>query len=158
MLFNYTTHFLVLYYFSSSSPTKVRGVREELKLFLFYFFISTFYISLKKIRMLEILSHSSHFFPFISWNSEESTKRNRVQRVKRGGKSEKHNRLFSISHRIFKSTHQLKQTSGNICYLWCAKDQKNQIWATWCVNFLLEYKPLKIYEGRISYCKDRSGI
>ena len=24
MLFNYTTHFLVLYYFSSSSPTKVR--------------------------------------------------------------------------------------------------------------------------------------
>ena len=33
MLFNYTTHFLVLYYFSSSSPTKVRGVREELKLF-----------------------------------------------------------------------------------------------------------------------------
>ena len=56
MLFNYTTHFLVLYYFSSSSPTKVRGVREELKLFLFYFFISTFYISLKKIRMLEILS------------------------------------------------------------------------------------------------------
>ena len=48
MLFNYTTHFLVLYYFSSSSPTKVRGVREELKLFLFYFFISTFYISLKK--------------------------------------------------------------------------------------------------------------
>ena len=63
MLFNYTTHFLVLYYFSSSSPPKVRGVREELKLFLFYFFISTFYISLKKIRMLEILSHSSHFFP-----------------------------------------------------------------------------------------------
>ena len=48
MLFNYTTHFLVLYYFSSSSPPKVRGVREELKLFLFYFFISTFYISLKK--------------------------------------------------------------------------------------------------------------
>ena len=43
MLFNYTTHFLVLYYFSSSSPPKVRGVREELKLFLFYFFISTFY-------------------------------------------------------------------------------------------------------------------
>ena len=76
MLFNYTTHFLVLYYFSSSSPPKVRGVREELKLFLFYFFISTFYISLKKIRMLEILSH-----------------------------------------RIFKSAHQLKQTSGNICYL-----------------------------------------
>ena len=68
MLFNYTTYFLVLYYFSSSSPPKVRGVREELKLFLFYFFISTFYISLslKKIRMLEILSHSSHFFPFIS--------------------------------------------------------------------------------------------
>ena len=66
MLFNYTTHFLVLYYFSSSSPTKVRGVREELKLFLFYFFISTFYISLKKIRMLEILSHSSHFLPFLS--------------------------------------------------------------------------------------------
>ena len=65
MLFNYTTHFLVLYYFSSSSPTKVRGVREELKLFLFYFFISTFYISLKKIRMLEILSHSSHFLPFL---------------------------------------------------------------------------------------------
>ena len=63
MLFNYTTHFLVLYYFSSSSPTKVRGVREELKLFLFYFFISTFYISLKKIRMLEFLSHSSHFLP-----------------------------------------------------------------------------------------------
>ena len=60
MLFNYTTHFLVLYYFSSSSPTKVRGVREELKL------ISTFYISLKKIRMLEILSHSSHFLPFLS--------------------------------------------------------------------------------------------
>ena len=56
MLFNYTTYFLVLYYFSSSSPPKVRGVREELKLFLFYFFISTFYISLKKIRMLEILS------------------------------------------------------------------------------------------------------
>ena len=48
MLFNYTTHFLVLYYFSSSSPTKVRGVREELKLFLFYFFISTFYISPQK--------------------------------------------------------------------------------------------------------------
>lgn len=48
MLFNYTTYFLVLYYFSSSSPPKVRGVREELKLFLFYFFISTFYISLKK--------------------------------------------------------------------------------------------------------------
>ena len=48
MLFNYTTHFLVLYYFSSSSPPKVRGVREKLKLFLFYFFISTFYISLKK--------------------------------------------------------------------------------------------------------------
>ena len=48
MLFNYTTYSLVLYYFSSSSPTKVRGVREELKLFLFYFFISTFYISLKK--------------------------------------------------------------------------------------------------------------
>ena len=46
MLFNYTTHFLVLYYFSSSSPPKVRGVREELKLFLFYFFISTFYLSL----------------------------------------------------------------------------------------------------------------
>ena len=66
MLFNYTTHFLVLYYFSSSSPPKVRGVREELKLFLFYFFISTFYISLKKIRMLEILSHSSHFLPFLS--------------------------------------------------------------------------------------------
>ena len=43
MLFNYTIHFLVLYYFSSSSPPKVRGVREELKLFLFYFFISTFY-------------------------------------------------------------------------------------------------------------------
>ena len=96
MLFNYTTHFLVLYYFSSSSPTKVRGVREELKLFLFYFFISTFYISLKKIRMLEFLSHSSHFLPFLS---------------------EKHNRLFSISHRIFKSAHQLKQTSGNICHL-----------------------------------------
>ena len=66
MLFNYTTHFLVLYYFSSSSPPKVRGVREELKLFLFYFFISTFYISLKKIRMLEFLSHSSHFLPFLS--------------------------------------------------------------------------------------------
>ena len=68
MLFNYTTYFLVLYYFSSSSPPKVRGVREELKLFLFYFFISTFYISLslKKIRMLEILSHSSHFLPFLS--------------------------------------------------------------------------------------------
>ena len=67
MLFNYTTHFLVLYYFSSSSPPKVRGVREELKLFLFYFFISTFYISLKKkIRMLEILTHSSHFLPFLS--------------------------------------------------------------------------------------------
>ena len=67
MLFNYTTHFLVLYYFSSSSPPKVRGVREELKLFLFYFFISTFNISLKKkIRMLEILSHSSHFLPFLS--------------------------------------------------------------------------------------------
>ena len=80
MLFNYTTHFLVLYYFSSSSPTKVRGVREELKLFLFYFFLQ-----------------------------------------KDGGKSEKHNRLFSISHRIFKSTHQLKQTSGNICYLFSAK-------------------------------------
>ena len=63
MLFNYTTYSLVLYYFSSSSPTKVRGVREELKLFLFYFFISTFYISLKKIRMLEILSH---FLPFLS--------------------------------------------------------------------------------------------
>ena len=63
MLFNYTTYFLVLYYFSSSSPPKVRGVREELKLFLFYFFISTFYISLKKIRMLEILSH---FLPFLS--------------------------------------------------------------------------------------------
>ncbi len=47
MLFNYTTHFLVLYYFSSSSPTKVRGVREELKLFLFYFFIH-------KIDMLTI--------------------------------------------------------------------------------------------------------
>ena len=61
MLFNYTTYSLVLYYFSSSSPTKVRGVREELKLFLFYFFIS-----LKKIRMLEILSHSSHFLPFLS--------------------------------------------------------------------------------------------
>ena len=61
MLFNYTTYSLVLYYFSSSSPTKVRGVREE-----FYFFISTFYISLKKIRMLEILSHSSHFLPFLS--------------------------------------------------------------------------------------------
>ena len=99
MLFNYTTHFLVLYYFSSSSPTKVRGVREELKLFLFYFFISTFYISLKKIRMLEILSLYLFFLQ------------------KDGGKSEKHNRLFSISHRIFKSTHQLKQTSGNICYL-----------------------------------------
>lgn len=54
MLFNYTTHFLVLYYFSSSSPTKVRGVREELKLFLFYFFISTFYISLKKRFLLII--------------------------------------------------------------------------------------------------------
>ncbi|MCA6038465.1 hypothetical protein KGH46_19935 [Bacteroides thetaiotaomicron] len=66
MLFNYTTYFLVLYYFSSSSPQKVRGVREDLKLFLFYFFISTFYISLKKIRMLEILSHSSHFLPFLS--------------------------------------------------------------------------------------------
>ncbi|MDU8958276.1 MAG: hypothetical protein E7G31_18785, partial [Bacteroides sp.] len=26
----------------------------------------TFYISLKKIRMLEILSHSSHFLPFLS--------------------------------------------------------------------------------------------
>ena len=103
MLFNYTTHFLVLYYFSSSSPPKVRGVREELKLFLFYFFISTFYISLKKIRMLEILSHSSHFLPFLS--------------PKRRRESEKHNRLFSISHRIFKSAHQLKQTSGNICYL-----------------------------------------
>ena len=66
MLFNYTTYFLVLYYFSSSSPPKVGGVREGLKLFLFYFFISTFYISLKKIRMLEILSHSSHFLPFLS--------------------------------------------------------------------------------------------
>ena len=66
MLFNYTTHFLVLYYFSSSAPQKVRGEREELKLFLFYFFISTFYISLKKIRMLEFLSHSSHFLPFLS--------------------------------------------------------------------------------------------
>ena len=66
MLFNYTTHFLVLYYFSSSSPPKVRGVREELKLFLFYFFISTLYISLKKIRILEILSHSSHFLTFLS--------------------------------------------------------------------------------------------
>ena len=66
MLFNYTTHFLVLYYFSSSSPQKVRGVREELKLFLFYFFISTFYISLKKIRRKVNLSHSSHFLPFLS--------------------------------------------------------------------------------------------
>ena len=53
--------------------------------------------------MLEILSHSSHFLPFLS--------------PKDGGKSEKHNRLFSISHRIFKSAHQLKQTSGNICHL-----------------------------------------
>ena len=64
MLFNYTTYFLVLYYFSSSSPPKVRGVREELKLFLFYFFISTFYISLKKIRMLEILPPSPPLFTF----------------------------------------------------------------------------------------------
>ena len=62
MLFNYTTHFLVLYYFSSSSPTKVRGVREELKLFLFYFFISTFYISLKRRR--EIGKTQPSFFDF----------------------------------------------------------------------------------------------
>ena len=45
MLFNYTTYSLVLYYFSSSSPTKVRGVREELKLFVFYFFIYNFHLA-----------------------------------------------------------------------------------------------------------------
>ena len=84
MLFNYTTHFLVLYYFSSSSPPKVRGVREELKLFLFYFFISTFYISLKKIRMLEIYPHLFLFLP-----------------QKNGGKFEKDSYLFQISHHVF---------------------------------------------------------
>ena len=104
MLFNYTTHFLVLYYFSSSSPPKVRGVREELKLFLFYFFISTFYISLKK--KYECFKSSLTPLTFYLFFLQKD-----------GGKSEKHNRLFSISHRIFKSAHQLKQTSGNICHL-----------------------------------------
>ena len=52
--------------------------------------------------MLEIPLSSSHFYLFF---------------LKRRREIGKHNRLFSISHRIFKSTHQLKQTSGNICYL-----------------------------------------
>lgn len=59
MLFNYTTHFLVLYYFSSSSPPKVRGVREELKLFLFYFYF--LYFSKKNTNVRNPLSLLSLF-------------------------------------------------------------------------------------------------
>ena len=38
--------------------------------------------------MLEILSHSSHFFPLYFMKFGRKYKRNRVQRVKRGGNPE----------------------------------------------------------------------
>ena len=45
---------------------------------------------------------------------------------------------------------------GNAYLLIIKIEEKS--WTGYYVNFLLEYKPLKIYEGRISYCKDRNGI
>ena len=76
MLFNYTTHFLVLYYFSSSSPPKVRGVREELKLFLFYFYF--LYFSKKNTNVRNPLSLLSLFTFSFSKKTAENRKNTTV--------------------------------------------------------------------------------
>lgn len=52
------------------------------------------------------LSLLSSFSPLFHEIQEESTKRNRVQRVKRGGKSGKHNHLFRTSHHVLSSSHR----------------------------------------------------
>ena len=75
MLFNYTTHFLVVYYFSSSSPPKVRGVETFSILFLYFYFL---YFSKKNTNVRNPLSLLSLFTFSFSKKTAENRKNTTV--------------------------------------------------------------------------------
>ena len=83
MLFNYTTHFLVLYYFHHLHPKSERSERgiETFSILFLYFYFLYFSKKKKNTNVRNPLS-PPHFYLFFL--------------QKDGGKSEKHNRLFQF--------------------------------------------------------------
>ncbi len=94
--------------------------------------------------MLEFLSHSSHFLPFLS-----------AKRRREIGKTQPSFFYFSPHFQI--SPPIEADFRKYLLSLMCKRSKESDM-DNLMRKLPIEYKPLKIYEGRISYCKDRSGI